>query len=87
MGREAQETCLKTWTNGGRFLLTRNTWYAHWNKPKEHVVTNRKEKQKSVDYATSYWTDDKIKSAFLKSRSSNYHSMPVTPTNYNFNDV
>lgn len=66
MGREAQETCLKAWLSGGRYVLNRNTWYAHWNKPKEHVVTNRKEKRKSVEYATSYWAEDKIKPVIEK---------------------
>jgi len=32
MGREAQETCLKAWLSGGKYMLTRNTWYAHWKK-------------------------------------------------------
>jgi len=57
MGREAQEVCLKTWTSGGRFVLNRNTWYAHWDKPKEHVVKRRSDKLKSEEYAKTYWTD------------------------------
>jgi len=32
MGREAQETCLKAWLSGGKYILNRNTWYAHWKK-------------------------------------------------------
>jgi len=32
MGREAQETCLKAWLSGGKYMLDRNTWYAHWKK-------------------------------------------------------
>lgn len=59
MGREAQEICLKTWLSGGRFVLTRNTWYAHWSKSRGHVVKlDRSEKQKSVDYAKRLWLND-----------------------------
>lgn len=32
MGAEAQETCLKTWLGGGKYVLNRNTWYAHKKK-------------------------------------------------------
>jgi len=62
MGREAQEMCLKVWTSGGRCILNRNTWYAHWSKGKKDIkFSNRKEKQKSVEYAQIYWTETKIR--------------------------
>src|SRR5574343_181190 len=61
MGREAQEVTLKTWLNGGQCILNRNTWYAHWNKPKEYVVGGmKKEKEKSSQYINSILTDDKL---------------------------
>lgn len=50
MGREAQEVCLKTWLSGGRFVLSRHTWYAHWSKPVEYVISARQEKYKSSQY-------------------------------------
>lgn len=60
MGREAQEICLKTWLSGGRFVLTRNTWYAHWSKSRGHVIKlDRTEKQKSIEYAKDVWLNDK----------------------------
>lgn len=60
MGREAQEICLKTWLIGGRCVLNRNTWYAHWSKSKKDIKhSNRKEKLKSVEYATDIWLNDK----------------------------
>lgn len=59
MGREAQEICLKTWLGGGRFVLDRNVWYAHWNKSKEHVLTVKSEKDKSVKYAVDFWMNDR----------------------------
>jgi len=60
MGREAQEVCLKTWLSGGRFVLSRNTWYAHWSKGKKDIkYTNKKERQKSTDFAVDLWMNDK----------------------------
>ena len=60
MGREAQEVCLKTWLSGGRYLLNRKTWYAHWSKPKEHVIRiDKSEKRKSVEFATDLWINNK----------------------------
>jgi len=32
MGAEAQEISLKAWLSGGRYVLNRNTWYAHKKK-------------------------------------------------------
>jgi len=60
MGREAQEICLKTWLSGGRFILTRNTWYAHWSKARGNPrFLSREEKQKSVDFAKDFWLNDR----------------------------
>jgi len=58
-GREAQEISLKTWLNGGRCVLDKNTWYAHYNKPKEEVVVSKSQKKKSVAYALEYWNNFK----------------------------
>lgn len=32
---EAQEIGLKCWLSGGRVVVNKKTWYAHWHKPKE----------------------------------------------------
>jgi glycosyltransferase involved in cell wall biosynthesis len=56
-GREAQEISLKTWLSGGRCVLDKNTWYAHYNKPKEEVVVSSSQKKKSVAYALDYWNN------------------------------
>jgi glycosyltransferase involved in cell wall biosynthesis len=62
MGREAQEVSIKTWLSGGELVLSRNVWYAHWNKPKEHVIKGVKaEKVKSVDYIIKTWPEEKLK--------------------------
>lgn len=60
MGREAQEVSLKVWTSGGRFVLNRKTWYAHWSKPKEFSL-GKPGKEKSIEYAQSYWTEEKLR--------------------------
>jgi hypothetical protein len=59
MGREAQEVSLKTWLSGGRQLLSRKTWYAHWNKPKSTYPGRGVEKEKSIAYAKELWLNDK----------------------------
>ena len=59
MGREAQEMCLKAWLSGGRLVLSRKTWYAHWNKPKEFVISDKAGKRKSVDHAIDFWKNNK----------------------------
>lgn len=33
-GHEAQEICLAYWFNGGRVVVNKKTWYAHWHKDK-----------------------------------------------------
>lgn len=32
---EFQEIGLKCWLSGGRIVVNKNTWYAHWHKPKD----------------------------------------------------
>lgn len=62
MGREAQEISINTWLSGGRVLLNRNCWYAHWNKPKEFVIKRRgKDKKKSTAHAAALWNDETLK--------------------------
>ena len=56
-GREAQEISLKTWLSGGRCVLDKNTWYAHYNKPKEEVVVSSSQKKKSVAFALDFWNN------------------------------
>jgi glycosyltransferase involved in cell wall biosynthesis len=57
-GREAQEICLKTWTNGGRYTLDRNCWYAHWRKPREYATKKRANRRKSALYALKHWQEE-----------------------------
>jgi len=65
MGREAQETCLKAWLSGGKYVLNRNTWYAHWKKnagvkhPERATYPKpRDEWNKSAQYLIKvFWTN------------------------------
>jgi glycosyltransferase involved in cell wall biosynthesis len=54
-GREAQEISLKTWTQGGRYVLDRNVWYAHWRKPRAYATKRRSNRKKSAEYAVKHW--------------------------------
>jgi len=56
MGKEAQEVCLKTWLSGGRYVLNRNTWYAHWAKDTGLYRDVRGEKRKSAEFALKFWS-------------------------------
>ena len=61
MGREAQEVCLKAWLSGGRMMLDRNTWYAHYKRrPRERPYKRpNAEWAKSAAWAVECWTNDK----------------------------
>jgi cellulose synthase/poly-beta-1,6-N-acetylglucosamine synthase-like glycosyltransferase len=53
-GREAQEISIKTWLGGGRCVLDRNVWYAHWQKPSPARQTDR---SKSMKYVMETYKD------------------------------
>lgn len=59
MGKEAQEVCLKTWLSGGRYVLNRNTWYAHWSKDTGLYRDVKEEKRKSANYALDFWANNR----------------------------
>lgn len=60
MGREAQEVCLKTWLSGGRCVLNRNTWYAHWKRAQSREYKKPiREWEKSAKYNEQLWLNNK----------------------------
>ena len=61
MGKEAQEVCLKTWLSGGRYVLNRKTWYAHWSKDVGLYSDVKEEKRKSGEYVLKHWTKEKLR--------------------------
>lgn len=65
---EAQEVTLKTWLSGGRVVVNKNTWYAHWHKGskgKGYAFTNEQYRrhqegmEKGRLYAIEYWLNTK----------------------------
>jgi len=56
-GREAQEISIKTWLAGGRCVLDRNVWYAHWRKPAGNSTVRRANRGKSKEYIMKRYID------------------------------
>lgn len=65
---EAQEITLKTWFSGGRVVVNKNTFYAHWHKGskgKGYAFTNAQYRrhqegmEKGRIYAIEYWLNTK----------------------------
>jgi glycosyltransferase involved in cell wall biosynthesis len=56
---EFQEIGLKCWLTGGRVIVNKNTWYAHWHKTESRGYSLDKEDgQKAVQYVRD-WMDGK----------------------------
>ena len=56
-GREAQEISIKTWEAGGKCILDRNVWYAHWRKPSGNSTVSRANRDKSKKYIMERYKD------------------------------
>lgn len=65
--QEAQEISFKTWFSGGRIIVNKNTWYAHWHKntPPGYGFSRHK-KLLSSKYSTWYWMNDQWPAATRK---------------------
>lgn len=66
--QEAQEISLKAWLSGGRVVVNKTTWYAHWHKGKNgkgYGFSNAQYKkhceqmEKGRLYAIDYWLNTK----------------------------
>jgi glycosyltransferase involved in cell wall biosynthesis len=58
---EFQEIGLKTWLSGGRVVINKNTWYAHWHKSKEDgrgYTLDKDEQRKALEHL-SLWQEGK----------------------------
>ena len=53
MGSEALEICLKCRADGGRVIVNKTTWYAHWHKEKGDL-TFRRRMDKSLNYLPTF---------------------------------
>lgn len=58
--QEPQEIGLKTWLGGGRVLIHRGTWYAHWKKTEgQGYALSGRQSREGVAYAVDYWMHDR----------------------------
>ena len=53
---EAQEISFKVWLSGGRILVNKNTWYAHWHKKRRGFSLDPIDQQKALDYSRQWLT-------------------------------
>jgi hypothetical protein len=58
--QEPQEIAFKVFLLGGRIVVNKHTWYAHWHKtiPQGYGFT-KSGKHRDMRYSTWYWTSDK----------------------------
>ena len=63
---EAQELSLKTWLTGGRVVVNKKTWYAHWHRDRRgYGFTNEQQRKFNEDvakgraYCYNYWINTK----------------------------
>ena len=57
-GQEGVEISCMTWLSGGRVLVNKNTWYAHWNRGKSSYALGASEKPKSMRRSIELWMGD-----------------------------
>lgn len=74
--QEAQEVGLRQWMSGGRCVINKRTWYAHYHKGKNALHTidgregrgfflNLRLKRDSEKFATDYWLHDRMPGAAI----------------------
>lgn len=59
--QEFQEIGLKCWLSGGRVVINKKTWYAHWHKGKENgrgYNLDKKDLDKANKYTNRWFTED-----------------------------
>lgn len=57
-GQEGVEIACMTWLSGGKVLVNKNTWYAHWNRGKASYSLGASEKPKSMKRSIHLWMGD-----------------------------
>lgn len=57
-GQEGCEIACMFWLSGGRFLVHKGTWYAHWNRGKAPYSLGAHEKQRSIEHSKWLWPGD-----------------------------
>ena len=65
--QEPQEIGFKVWLSGGRVVINKNTWYAHWHKTEAPGYGfARHKKHMSFRYSNWYWMNDQWPGATRK---------------------
>ena len=57
---EAQEIGFKTWLSGGRVVVNKKTWYAHWHKTESRGYTLAKGEQEQANKFVNKWLDGRV---------------------------
>lgn len=57
--QEAQEIGMKTWLSGGRMIINKNAWYAHWHKQSRGYPYPRMEGLESHRISADYWMNNR----------------------------
>lgn len=59
--QEFQEIGNKTWLGGGRVVVNKNTWYAHWHKGKagRGYWISKGEMARGAEWCIDYWMNDR----------------------------
>lgn len=67
--QESQETMLRQWVTGGRCVINKRTWYAHWHKGKESqgadgrpgrgYYLDVRKKRSSEAFSTDWWLNNR----------------------------
>lgn len=62
-GKEMQEIGLKCWLSGGRMVVNKKTWYAHWHKTKDDgrgYSLSKSEFLKASEYTKRWLTERRV---------------------------
>lgn len=76
-GQEGVEISCMTWLSGGKVLVNKNTWYAHWNRGKTCYSLGASEKPKSMKRSIDLWMGDNWPRAKRKFQWLVDHFSPV----------
>ena len=76
-GQEGVEISCMTWLSGGKVLVNKNTWYAHWNRGKTSYALGASEKPKSMKRSIELWIGDEWPHAKRKFQWLIDHFAPV----------
>ena len=58
-GQEAPEIGLKTWLSGGRVVVNKKTWFAHWHKDERGFTASNREKRETMIRSCHYWMNNR----------------------------